>query len=73
MKATKSQFRRFCRTRERGKYNMIMEADKAALNSGMSINTYLEILNNFNKYDEAYPDVRQRVEKVELSKILNKY
>jgi hypothetical protein len=51
---TKEQFEAYNKVRETGKYNMVMDANDAAKEAGLSMDQYWEII---KKYDKLYKKI----------------
>lgn len=53
-KITKEQFMAYRRVQREGKYNMMMDAPKAAQEAGLSYDTYMDILWNYSALCNMY-------------------
>lgn len=69
---TKEKFERFVRVQVEGRYNMYTEAMLAGQAAGLNHEDYYEVIDNYKDLMQKYPDVRPRIEKEELDKILRK-
>lgn len=69
---TKEKFERFVRVQVGGRYNMYTESMSAGQAACLNHEDYYEILDSYSDLMQKYPDVRPRVEKEELEKILRK-
>jgi hypothetical protein len=58
-KLKKKDFESFERVRKEGCFNMITEARDAASFAGLSIETYMGVIKNYDQLMEKYPDVRK--------------
>ena len=57
---TEADYRAYERVRAGGRYNMLMDADKAARAARLSRETYLGVLTHYTELSERYPDVRSK-------------
>ena len=51
---TRKQFMAYRRVQETGRYNMIMDADKASKAAGLTLTTYFAIINRYNELYDKY-------------------